>query len=141
MPEARPSVLVSEPDEIAFLVGEPAWESVAEMVREVGLTLRLARERRGLTQPQVAESVGLSTSVLCRLELARRPARLTTVWAACNALGVRFSDVLRTVEELTFPAGDGPWTQLPALLIECVLPSDDVAVDVPRRGLVTTQRD
>lgn len=140
MSESGAPVMVGDQDPTS-LDGELAWERVAAMVRDVGLSLRLARERQGLTQPQVAEQAGMSTSVVCRLELARRDAPLATVLTVCQALKVRLSDVMRLVEDLNFPAGDGPWTRFPEVLIGYGIPSGDIAVDVLRKELLTTHED
>ncbi len=54
---------------------------------------------------EVAARCGVSSSVLCRMELARRPPRLELLLMVCHELGVRFSDVMRFAEDEAFPAG------------------------------------
>lgn len=141
MSEPGSSLLMGEQAGTTLLDIEPVGESVTAMVRDVGLSLRLARERQDLLQTQVAEQAGVSASVLSRLERAVRDAPLATVLAVCQALKVRLSDVMRLVEDLNFPAGDGPWTRFPEVLIGYGIPSSDVAVDVLRRELLTTHDD
>jgi transcriptional regulator with XRE-family HTH domain len=93
---------------------------VAATARAVGLLLRRARENQELMQSQVAQRCGISTSVLCRLERARREPRLTVLLVLAGALGVRLSDVLRAAEDEAFPLGPVPWSPRSAeLLNQC----------------------
>lgn len=56
--------------------------------RAVGRALRELRKRAGLTQEQVAERMGTSSTYLSRLEAGQRDIRLSTVLRLLDALGV-----------------------------------------------------
>lgn len=117
MTEPGPALLLSNQGVMVLTDTEPAWESVPVMTAAAGVLLRRARERQDLLQVRVAEQLGLSASVVCRIEWARREPRLATTLALCNVLGVRLSDVMRAAEDEAFPSGRGPWTEFPARLI------------------------
>ena len=51
--------------------------------------LRLLRERRGLTQEQLAEKSGVSRTYLARLETGRQDPTLSTLEKLAKALGVK----------------------------------------------------
>lgn len=53
----------------------------------VGLALRELRKRAGLTQEQVAERMGTSSTYLSRLEAGQRDIRLSTILRLLDALG------------------------------------------------------
>jgi transcriptional regulator with XRE-family HTH domain len=54
----------------------------------LGARLRELREAAGLTQPQLAQHVGISTRQVSRLETGEQVATWPTVLALANALGV-----------------------------------------------------
>ena len=63
----------------------------------VGLALRELRKRAGLTQEQVAERMGTSSTYLSRLEAGQRDIRLSTILRLLDALGTglhRLADVI-----------------------------------------------
>jgi hypothetical protein len=45
----------------------------------------------------------MSQSVLCRIELARRPAAILTLSTICAELGIRLSDLFRAAEDAAVP--------------------------------------
>jgi HTH-type transcriptional regulator / antitoxin HipB len=53
----------------------------------VGRALRELRKRAGLTQEQVAERMGTSSTYLSRLEAGQRDIRLSTVLRLLDAIG------------------------------------------------------
>lgn len=55
---------------------------------DLGLKIRQARRQQGLTQEQLAEMTGISTSFLGHIERGSRIASLETVVELCNALKV-----------------------------------------------------
>jgi transcriptional regulator with XRE-family HTH domain len=55
--------------------------------RAVGRALRELRKRAGLTQEQVAEQMGTSSTYLSRLEAGQRDIRLSTVLRLLDAVG------------------------------------------------------
>jgi HTH-type transcriptional regulator/antitoxin HipB len=63
----------------------------------VGRALRELRKRTGLTQEQVAERMGTSSTYLSRLEAGQRDIRLSTILRLLDALGAdlhRLADVI-----------------------------------------------
>jgi transcriptional regulator with XRE-family HTH domain len=105
-----------------------AADHVWVMISAVGWLLRRARENRGLLLADIARHCGLSTSVLCRVELARREPRLRLVLQMCELLEVRFSDVMRMAEDEAYPYGHRPWTTQPEELIGQHSKSEDSTV-------------
>jgi transcriptional regulator with XRE-family HTH domain len=83
--------------------------AVTAMLASIGAQIRDARRARGWFLADVAARLGLSASVVCRMELARREPSLHQVISTCSTLGMRFSDVLRRAEDEAFPLGSGPW--------------------------------
>jgi transcriptional regulator with XRE-family HTH domain len=82
----------------------------AAILGSIGDQVRDARLGRGWYLEDVASRVGLSTSVICRLGLARREASMPQLISVCASLNRRLSDVMRTAEDEAFPYGGGPWT-------------------------------
>lgn len=83
--------------------------AVAAILASIGAQVRHARQMRGWYLADVAERLGLSSSVVCRMELARREPSLYQVISACAVLGMRFSDIVRKAEDEAFPLGTAPW--------------------------------
>jgi transcriptional regulator with XRE-family HTH domain len=71
--------------------------------RAVGDLLRQARLASGLKLVELAEQCGMSQSVLCRIELARRHPGVLTLSAICAKLGIRISDLFRAAEDAAVP--------------------------------------
>jgi transcriptional regulator with XRE-family HTH domain len=80
----------------------------AAILGSIGDQVRHDRLDRGWFLEDLALRVGVSTSVICRLELARREASMPQLLTACAALNRRLSDVIRTAEDEAFPLW-GPW--------------------------------
>jgi transcriptional regulator with XRE-family HTH domain len=73
--------------------------------RAVGHELRKYRNERNLTLRDVSQQVGVSESVLCRIELGRRPFSLSRLIVTCLVLGVEASKVIAQAQKETFPFG------------------------------------
>lgn len=83
--------------------------AVVAILTSIGVQVRDARQARGWHLSDLADRVGLSPSVVCRMELARREPSLNQLISACAALDMRFSGVLHRAEDDAFPLGHGPW--------------------------------
>ena len=59
-----------------------------------GRNLCLARKRRGMSQTTLAERAGLSRDSIYKLEMGLRSARLGTLFALADALGIDPCDLL-----------------------------------------------
>jgi ribosome-binding protein aMBF1 (putative translation factor) len=81
------------------------------MLASIGEQIRDARQGRGWLLADLSQEVGVSSSVVCRMELARREPSVYQVITVCAALGMRASDVWRRAEDEAFPLGHGPWDQ------------------------------
>jgi ribosome-binding protein aMBF1 (putative translation factor) len=86
-------------------------DALAAILESIGSQIRGARLARSWYLSDLAERVGISQSVVCRMELARREASFYQVVSTCAALNMRFSGVLRQAEDHAFPYGHGPWDQ------------------------------
>jgi transcriptional regulator with XRE-family HTH domain len=87
------------------------------IARAVGDLLRRARQASGLKLAELADQCGVSQSVLCRVELARRPPGIGFLMTVCSKLGVRLSDVFRAAEDAAVPLPVAPRTGKFHLLI------------------------
>lgn len=87
-------------------VDDPA---IAAILASVGRQARDARIERGWYLSDVAARLELSSSVVCRLELARREASVHQLISVFAAFDQRLSDALRVAEDEAFPLGSGPW--------------------------------
>ncbi len=56
--------------------------------------IKVLRDRRGLTQEQLAEKAGVSRTYLARLETGRQDPTLSTLEKLAKALGVRVGRLL-----------------------------------------------
>lgn len=90
---------------------DPRWDeaTMAAVLASIGDQIRDARQSRGWLLSDLALRVGVSPSVVCRMELARREPSIYQLINACAALEMRLSGVLRRAEDEAFPLGSGPW--------------------------------
>jgi HTH-type transcriptional regulator/antitoxin HipB len=65
----------------------------------VGLALRELRKQAGLTQQQVAERMGTSSTYLSRLEAGQRDIRLSTVLRLLAALGADLRQLVDALDQ------------------------------------------
>jgi transcriptional regulator with XRE-family HTH domain len=73
------------------------------IMRAVGYVIRQARQASDLKLAELADRCGVSQSVLCRVELGRRPPGTAFLMTVCSQLGIRLSDVFRTAEDQAVP--------------------------------------
>lgn len=64
----------------------------------IAASLKAHREARGMTQDELVEASGVSSTCLGRVERVGN-ASLTTLVALCAGMGVRLSDVIRRAEQ------------------------------------------
>ena len=62
--------------------------------------LRNARERKGLTQTQVAESLGQTQSFVSKVERGERRLDIVELRAFCSAIGVGFGAFVSQIEKV-----------------------------------------
>lgn len=74
----------------------------------VGNLIRRAREASGLKMTELADRCGVSQSVLCRMELARRTPGIPLLMTVCGQLGIRVSDLFRAAEDAAVPLPAAP---------------------------------
>lgn len=91
--------------------------SMTAIMHATGTLMRQIRLARGWGLAEAADQCQVSTSVLCRVELARREPRMHLLLTLCGVLGVRLSAVLRMAEDEALPLGTQPWTDDPADLL------------------------
>ena len=63
-------------------------------VERMARRLQKLRERRGLTQEQLAKKAGISRGYLARLETARQDPTLSTLEKLAKALGVKVAKLI-----------------------------------------------
>lgn len=81
----------------------------AAFARAVGAMLRAARTERNWTPAETGDQVGLSASVLCRVEPGVRPLDMTRFARLCMALEVVPAKVIEDAQRDAFPMG---WREL-----------------------------
>ena len=64
----------------------------------LGQAVRRARERRGLTQRQLAEEVDRDESTITRLEFGRHASRVDLLWDVATVLHVPLSQLIAEAE-------------------------------------------
>ena len=64
----------------------------------LGQAVRRARERRGITQLQLAEEVGRDESTITRLEFGRHASRVDLLWDVAAALHIPLSRLIAEAE-------------------------------------------
>jgi transcriptional regulator with XRE-family HTH domain len=84
--------------------------SVWIILTAMGLMIQRVRVNQGWRQGALAARIGVSQSVLCRIEMGERVPQLRVVLTLCGVLGVRLSDILRIAEDEAYPIGVVPWT-------------------------------
>jgi len=83
----------------------------------IGAQLRQARNERGLTREELAERAGVSRDIIAKLEQgSRETARITTLSALANALGITLAQLLGRRERLERAGADGILAVRDALL-------------------------
>lgn len=80
------------------------------ITRAVGDLIRRARQASGMRLQDLAEQCGVSESVLCRVELARRTPGVAFLMTVSSQLGIRLSDLMRAAEDAAVPLPDEPRT-------------------------------
>ena len=64
-------------------------------IEKMAATLKRLRERRGLTQEQLAEAAGISRTYLARIETAKHDPTLTIIEKLAKALKVKPAELLK----------------------------------------------
>jgi transcriptional regulator with XRE-family HTH domain len=64
-------------------------------IEKLAVKLKALRERRGLSQEQLAEAAGISRPHLARLETAKQDPTLSTIEKLAKALKVKAADLLK----------------------------------------------
>lgn len=67
-----------------------------ECLCDFGEFIRTERERRELTQTEVAQMVGIHQTYYSKIELAKREVDLFTAMAICQALRIDLSDFIKS---------------------------------------------
>jgi DNA-binding XRE family transcriptional regulator len=65
-----------------------------EFLKCVGMEIRLARIRQGISQVQLAKKTGLNKGTVSLLELGRTDAQLLTYKRICDLLCISMKDIL-----------------------------------------------
>lgn len=82
------------------LIDLPTQQAI---IKELGNLLRELRVASGLKMVELSDECGVSQSVLCRVELARRVPGVPLLMNVCAKLGVRVSDLFRAAEDAAVP--------------------------------------
>lgn len=79
-------------------------EEAAEVLRQVGLTLKAERARRDWTQEKLAHDAGLSVSQIARMERGHRDAGVTRIVRVAWALDIEPGLLFQGLSEDEFKA-------------------------------------
>jgi transcriptional regulator with XRE-family HTH domain len=80
-------------------------DDMSAFARAVGYVLRTARQRRQWTLAETGRRVGMSVSVLCRVELGVLPLAMSRLVGLCAVLGVSPAKVIAIAQAEAFPLG------------------------------------
>jgi len=80
-------------------------DEINAFARAVGYVLRTERQRRHWTLAETGQQVGLSVSVLCRVELGARPLDMNRLVGLCAVLGVAPVRVIALAQAEAYPLG------------------------------------
>lgn len=86
-----------------------------EAVQRIGARIRIARLRKGLSQPQLAERANLSTQTVSNLENGKAKMSIESFISILNALQISADELL----ELDYPKRDNRVAELEELLFDC----------------------
>lgn len=67
----------------------------SECLSDFGEFIRIERERKELTQTEVAQMVGIHQTYYSKIELAKREVDLVTAMNICKALNIDLSDFIK----------------------------------------------
>lgn len=70
-------------------------EGDEDIIRELGLRLRTARARTGMTAADAADAAGVSRQTISDIERGRTDAKATTMWRLINMYGCDANEVFR----------------------------------------------
>lgn len=70
-----------------------------KLTESVGLFLRQHREKRGLKQKEIAESAGISISMLSQIERGVTSPSIDTLGNLCHSMDISISEVFASIEE------------------------------------------
>jgi transcriptional regulator with XRE-family HTH domain len=65
-----------------------------ELHKHVGIEIKIARLRKGVTTKQLADKMGTGTGAINDIELGKRGARLETYLKIAQALGVELKSLM-----------------------------------------------
>lgn len=71
---------------------------------EIGERIRTLREKKNLSQEDLARSIGLHRVVLTKIELGKRPVKSTELLSIAQSLGVSMEDLVQNVKEKSLVA-------------------------------------
>jgi transcriptional regulator with XRE-family HTH domain len=91
-------------ENMSYEAGEPSGEVAAEIRRRWGRAVRAARERRAITQVELARTVGSSQAALSRIECGQQEPSLVLAVAIAEALGTTYGRLFHLPAELAGPA-------------------------------------
>ena len=80
-------------------------DEMSAFARAVGHVLRMERQRHHWTLAETGQRVGLSVSVLCRVELGVRPLDMSRLVGLCAVLEVPPARVIAIAQTEAFPLG------------------------------------
>jgi DNA-binding XRE family transcriptional regulator len=72
----------------------------------LGGELRKHRERRGLSQARLAETVGLRRTSMVNVEAGRQRLPIHTLYALCDELAIDLTDVLPSIADMRVSTED-----------------------------------
>jgi len=89
----------------AYDQGEQRMQVGAEVVKAMGERLQQLRHAKGLTQPQLAEAVGVPVGTLRNWEQGRVLPQFSAAYQLAKALGVTLDELAGKVFESAKPRG------------------------------------
>lgn len=66
---------------------------------KVGMTLKIYREKTGMSQGAIAKEAGISTSMLSQIERGQASPSIDSLTSVCGALGISVTELFSRIEE------------------------------------------
>jgi transcriptional regulator with XRE-family HTH domain len=87
------------------MAAEPTTPDVVKLYAVIGERLAKQRDRKGLSQEDLADQIGLSRASITQAESGQQRLPLQALYLIAAVLGVAIADLLPTVDELVSTRG------------------------------------
>jgi len=87
------------------MAAKPTTPDVARLYAVIGERVAQARDRKGISQEELAAQIGVSRASVTQAESGNQKLPLQSLYLIAAVLGVAIGDLLPTVNDLSLPVG------------------------------------